>query len=329
MSRQKPKIPPSEPNTALDTAARVLRIEGEALLHMAQDLPADFAPAVEMILACKGRVIVSGIGKSGHIARKISSTFASTGTPSSFVHPSEASHGDLGMVAEHDICLLISNSGDTAELGDLIAHSRRFGINLIGISRRRDSALMRAANLRLLLPPSPEACALGMAPTTSTTLTLALGDALAVALMERRGFMRADFAAFHPGGKLGAQLAPVSQMMASGADLPTVQSDTPMGDVVVKMSSKGFGIACVLDESGLLYGVISDGDLRRHLDGLLGKSAREVANPRPKTIAPDALAAEAVQIMNTHKIGALVVTDTALRPVGLIRLHDCLRAGVI
>lgn len=309
-------------------AARVLEIEGDAVLQMAKALPADFAAAVSLLLGSKGRVIVSGMGKSGHIARKISATFASTGTPSHFVHPAEASHGDLGMVTPEDVCILISNSGETSELGDLIAHTRRFSIPMIGISGRPDSTLMEAADLQLLLPPAPEACIIGMAPTTSTTLTLAIGDALAVALMERRGFVKEQFRTFHPGGKLGAQLATVGQLMHGAAETPVVGVATPMGDTLLEMTNKGFGIACVVDDDGVLVGVISDGDLRRKMQDLMSHTAGEVATRGPKTVPANMLAVEAVGLMNQTKVTTLVVVDEKSCPIGVLRIHDCLRAGV-
>jgi len=309
------------------TAARVLTTEGQAVTALAEALPEDFAPAVEAILATKGRVILSGIGKSGHIARKISSTFASTGTPSAFVHPSEASHGDLGMVMPGDLTILISNSGETAELKDIIAHVARFGIPMVGISGRADSTLMQAADYRLVLPAAPEACVIGMAPTTSTTLTLALGDALAVATMERRGFLPEQFRTFHPGGKLGAQLSKVAQLMHGGDALPLVADDTPMPDALIVMSEKSFGIAGVVSE-GRLVGVISDGDLRRNMARLLEHTAGEVATRHPRVVAADDLAAEAMAVMSGNRITALFVVDEGMRPIGLLHIHDCLRAGL-
>ncbi|MDG3041509.1 KpsF/GutQ family sugar-phosphate isomerase [Roseicyclus marinus] len=309
------------------TAARVLRTEGEAVTAMADALPDDFAPAVEAILATKGRVILSGIGKSGHIARKISSTFASTGTPSAFVHPAEASHGDLGMVTPGDLTILISNSGETAELRDMVAHVARFAIPMIAISGRADSTLMRAADYRLVLPQAPEACVIGMAPTTSTTLTLALGDALAVATMERRGFLPENFRTFHPGGKLGAQLSKVAQLMHTGDALPLVPADLPMADTLIVMSEKSFGIAGVT-EGDRLVGVISDGDLRRNIAHLMDRTAGQVATRKPRVIAPDDLAAEAMAVMSGNRITALFVVDPDGQPIGLLHLHDCLRAGL-
>ncbi len=316
------------PTPARDTARRVLRTEGAAVLALADALPEDFDAAVEAILETRGRVILSGIGKSGHIARKISSTFASTGTPSAFVHPAEASHGDLGMVMPGDLAILISNSGETTELRDIVAHVARFSIPMIGISSKPRSTLMKAADHRLALPEAPEACALGMAPTTSTTLTLALGDALAVAVMERREFLPEQFRTFHPGGKLGARLARVAQLMHEAHALPLVAAEAPMAEALVVMSEKGFGIAGVT-EGGRLAGVISDGDLRRNMAHLMERTAGEVATRSPRVVPPDLLAAEALAMMSEAKITALFVTDAQARPVGILHLHDCLRAGLV
>jgi arabinose-5-phosphate isomerase len=309
------------------TAQRVLDLEGNAILGMARNLPADFAATIARILEIKGRVILSGIGKSGHIARKIASTLASTGTPSYFVHPAEASHGDLGMVTTDDICILLSNSGETSELVDLIGHTRRFSIPLVGMSKAMDSTLMRASDYRLNLPDEPEACTIGVAPTTSTTLTLALGDALAVALMEQRGFLSEHFRTYHPGGKLGAQLALVHQLMHGPESLAIVAPDTPMRETLLKMSERGFGLACMVRD-GKLAGVISDGDLRRNIDHLGDRVAGDIATATPKTVAPDMMAAEALAVMNNGKVNAAVVVDKTGAPVGLLRIHDCLRAGV-
>ena len=322
-----PKTTQDVTRSILDTACRVLQTEGRAVLDMSDNLPDDFVPAVSLLLQTRGRAVLSGIGKSGHIARKIAATLASTGTPSFFLHPAEASHGDLGMVTADDVCILISNSGETTELRDLISHTKRFSIPLIGISRRTDSTLMKAADLLLTLPPADEACTIGMAPTTSTTLTLAMGDALAVALMEQRGFVAAQFRTFHPGGKLGAQLAQVHQLMHPKSETPIVGADTPMADTLIEMTEKGFGIACVTDGDRLV-GVISDGDLRRNMADLMTRSAGQVATRDPKTIPPTMMAAEALEIMNQGKVHALVVVDEANAPVGLLRIHDCLRAGV-
>ncbi len=314
---------------AEDVAVKVLQIEGAAVLSLAEDLSADFGPAVDMILASKGRLIVSGIGKSGHIGRKLAATFASTGTPSFFVHPAEASHGDLGMITPEDICLVISNSGETSELSDIIGHCARFNIPIIGISKRAESTLMKAARIRLTLPDLQEACSIGMAPTTSTTLTLAMGDALAVALMEMRGFRKEHFGTYHPGGKLGAQLLKAAQLMHQGEQVPHVPAGHPMPEVIVAMTARGFGVAGVCDDAGRLFGVISDGDLRRNLAHLMEVTAQDVCTRDPVTITPETLAPEALGIMNARKISALFVVDDEHRPVGILHIHDCLRAGIV
>ncbi|ESQ93028.1 KpsF/GutQ [Asticcacaulis sp. AC460] len=311
----------------LATGARVLRTEGEALLLFAGSLDDNFVRAVELIHACIGRVILSGMGKSGHIGRKIAATLASTGTPSFFVHPAEASHGDLGMITPDDVCIVLSNSGETSELSDILAHTRRFSIPLIGVASRPGSTLLTTADVPLLLPNAPEACAIGMAPTTSTTMTLALGDALAVAVMEKRGFQPTDFKVFHPGGKLGAQLLTVSALMHKGEELPLIGEGAPMSEALLVMTAKSFGVVGVCN-GGVLTGIITDGDLRRHMDGLMSRKAAEVMHRGPRTIAAGHLAVEALGVMNDRKITCLFVVDEANTPVGLIHIHDCLRAGV-
>ncbi|OIQ05276.1 MAG: D-arabinose 5-phosphate [Rhodobacteraceae bacterium CG2_30_10_405] len=312
----------------LATGRRVIAREAAALTLLADALGPGFGAAVELILAARGRVIVSGMGKSGHIARKIAATFASTGTPAQFVHPAEASHGDLGMVMRGDVALLLSNSGETPELADLIAHTRRFDIALIGVAGREGSTLLRQADVAILLPPAAEACDQGIVPTTSTTMTLALGDALAIALMEHRHFTPDQFRVFHPGGKLGARLLTVRDLMHS--ELPLVPGPTPMREALLTMSRQGFGVVGVTDDTGALAGVVTDGDLRRHMDGLLTLTAAQVMTPSPRTIGPDALAQKAVAVMNERKITSLFVVDPAgsRAAVGLIHIHDCLRAGV-
>ncbi len=323
--------PTSEINSRteiLATGARVMRTEGEALLLFAGSLSESFVRAVEVMYAVKGRVILSGMGKSGHIAAKITATLASTGTPAQFVHPAEASHGDLGMITPDDVVVMLSNSGETSELSDIIHHTRRFQIPLIGVASRPDSTLLKAADIALVLPNAPEACAIGMAPTTSTTMTLALGDALAVAIMEKRGFQPTDFKTFHPGGKLGAQLLPVSALMHAGTALPLVAEQTPMGEALLVMTAKSFGVVGITDANGKLTGIITDGDLRRNMTGLMDKTAKQVMHAGPRTIRPDALAAEALGIMNDKKITCLFAVDEHNKPVGLIHIHDCLRAGV-
>lgn len=310
----------------LDTARRVISDEETGLRLLREGLGNSFVTAVETILQARGRVIVSGMGKSGHIARKIAATFASTGTPAQFVHPAEASHGDLGMVTQDDVALVLSNSGETPELADLIAHTRRFRIPLIGVASNPDSTLLRQADVALVLPKAPEADGSGVVPTTSTTMTLALGDALAVALMRHRRFTPEDFRTFHPGGKLGARLSKVSDLMHN--DLPLVSESTPMSEALLEISRKGFGVVGVTDAAGRLIGIITDGDLRRHMDGLLSHTAAEVMTRNPRTIPPDALAEAAVAVMNQFKITSLfVVADD--RPQGIIHIHDCLRAGVV
>ncbi|MDJ0859448.1 MAG: KpsF/GutQ family sugar-phosphate isomerase [Dinoroseobacter sp.] len=313
----------------LSTAHRVIKTEADALSVLAESLDDSFGIAVEVILSARGRVIVSGMGKSGHIARKIAATFASTGTPAHFVHPAEASHGDLGMMAEGDVVLVLSNSGETPELADLVAYTRRFKIPLIGVASRPDSTLLKQADVALVLPDAPEACGTGIVPTTSTTMTLALGDALAVALMEHRHFSPENFRDFHPGGKLGAQLSKVSDLMHKGAELPLIGIDAPMSDALLEISQKGFGVVGVLRDRKLA-GIITDGDLRRHMDGLLNMRAGDVMTRAPLTIAPDALAEEAVAVMNERKITCLFVVDekSSGHPEGFLHIHDCLRAGL-
>ncbi len=312
----------------LATGQRVIRREAEALSALAEALGESFSKAVELLMAARGRVIVSGMGKSGHIARKIAATFASTGTPAHFVHPAEASHGDLGMVAEGDVLIVLSNSGETPELADILAHAKRFSIPVVAIAGREGSTLMRQADVGLLLPQVPEACETGIVPTTSTTMTLALGDALAIALMEHRAFTPDHFRLFHPGGKLGARLLKVGDLMHT--DPPLVDGDMPMGDVLVEISRRGFGVVGVTNGEGALLGIITDGDLRRNLDGLMSRRAGEVMTRAPRTIGPDALAGEALAVMNDRKITCLLVTETGAgnRAIGILHVHDCLRAGL-
>lgn len=314
----------------LETARRVIRIEADALAQLESGLDDSFDQAVRTLLDARGRVIVSGMGKSGHIARKIAATLASTGTPAHFVHPAEASHGDLGMMAQGDVALVLSNSGETSELADLVAYTRRFGIPLIGVASRPNSTLLRQSDVALVLPSAPEACGTGIVPTTSTTMTLALGDALAIALMEHRAFTPDHFRDFHPGGKLGARLSKVRDLMHVGTALPLVSFETAMSDTLIEISQKGFGVAGVTDASGALTGIITDGDLRRHMQGLLDLTAADVMTASPTTIAPDSLAEEAVAIMNQRKITCLFVVDPAgaAQAQGLLHIHDCLRVGL-
>ncbi|NOD78307.1 MULTISPECIES: SIS domain-containing protein [unclassified Ruegeria] len=312
----------------LKTARQVVTDEARALDVLAESLDDHFAEAVQMILQAKGRIIVSGIGKSGHIGHKIAATLASTGTPAYFVHPAEASHGDLGMVSKGDVVLAISNSGEAPELANLLAFTRRFGIPLIGLSSKPESTLMKQADVHLLIPSLGEACGFGMVPSISTTLTLAMGDALAIALMKYRDFKPENFRDFHPGGKLGAQLSKVRDLMH--ADMPVVTSGTPMSEALLVMSQKSFGVVGVTDDAGRLLGIVTDGDLRRNMDGLLDKSTQEVMTRDPMTIAPNALAEEAVAIMNERKITSLFVVDPDAdgQAQGLLHIHDCLRVGL-
>ncbi len=319
----------STTDSFLDTARRVIGREADALSLLSASLDGAFDEAVRLILAAPGRVIVSGMGKSGHVGRKIAATFASTGTPAQFVHPAEASHGDLGMVMRGDVLLMLSNSGETPELADMIAHSRRFDIPLIGVASRPESTLIRQSDVALILPAAPEACDTGIVPTTSTTMTLALGDALAIALMEHRQFTPEQFRVFHPGGRLGARLMRVRDLMHDA--LPLVTEEAPMSDVLLEISRKGFGVVGVTDADGYLAGVVTDGDLRRHMEGLLSRTAAEVMTRNPRTIGPEALAEKAVAVMNERKITCLFVVDPegSRKAVGILHIHDCLRAGVV
>ncbi|WP_420585358.1 KpsF/GutQ family sugar-phosphate isomerase [Ruegeria sp.] len=312
----------------LRTARQVVTDEARALDVLAESLNEDFAEAVQLILQAPGRIIISGIGKSGHIGHKIAATLASTGTPAYFVHPAEASHGDLGMVSKGDVVLAISNSGEAPELVNLLAFTRRFGIPLIGLSSKPESTLMKQADVHLLIPSLGEACGFGMVPSISTTLTLAMGDALAIALMKYRDFKPEDFRAFHPGGKLGAQLSTVRDLMHK--DLPLVPAGTPMSEALLVMSQKSFGVVGVTDTDGRLLGIVTDGDLRRNMDGLLNKTTEEVMTENPLTIAPNAMAEEAVAIMNDRKITSLFVVDPETQgpAQGLLHIHDCLRVGL-
>lgn len=313
----------------LDTAARVIAEEGAALGTLAGCIDASFVDAIELIQNATGRVIVTGMGKSGHIANKIAATLASTGTMSHFVHPAEASHGDLGMIGTSDIVLALSNSGEAAELSNLLAYTRRFGIPLIAITSRAEGTLARHADITLLIPQLGEACGYGVVPTISTTMSLAMGDALAISLMHARGFTSDHFRDFHPGGKLGARLSKVSDLMHSGAALPLVKRKTPMSEALLEISQKGFGVVAVTDDGGALAGIITDGDLRRHMEGLLDQTAEQVMTAAPQTITPDSLVETAVNIMNARKITCLFITEGETKtPLGLIHIHDCLRAGV-
>lgn len=312
-------------------AKRVITQEADALMALSDQLDDSFGEAINLLLNATGRVIVTGMGKSGHIARKIAATFASTGTPAHFVHPAEASHGDLGMMTRGDVVLVLSNSGETPELADLVAYTRRFGIPMIGVASKPKSTLLQRADVAIVLPNLGEACGTGVVPTTSTTMTLALGDALAVALMEHRDFTPENFREFHPGGKLGAQLSKVSDLMHIETAVPLVSADTAMSEALLVISRKGFGVVGVTDANGRLIGIVTDGDLRRHMSGLLDHTASEVMTAGPTTVAPNALAEEAVALMNDKKITCLFAVDPAGagQAAGFLHIHDCLRAGIV
>lgn len=288
-----------------------------------------FDAAIARMASAAGRTIVTGMGKSGHIGRKIAATMASTGTPAYFVHPGEASHGDLGMIRQDDVILALSWSGETAELADIITYAKRFSIPLIAITSSADSALGRQADVCLCLPKSEEACPNGLAPTTSTTMQLAMGDALAVALLEARGFSASDFRLYHPGGKLGASLSYVRDVMHAGDRLPLIRPDATMGEAILEISAKGFGCVGVIDPAGKLIGIVTDGDLRRHMaPDLVTTRVGDIMTSKPRTIVADLLAAEALEILNSRKISALFVLDGEGRPAGVVHLHDLLRVGV-
>jgi len=310
------------------TARRVLALEADALGALSRGLGDDFIKAVETILAAKGRVICTGIGKSGHVARKIAATLASTGTQAYFVHSTEASHGDLGMIGPGDVVLALSKSGESNELTDILHYTRRYGIPLIAMTAKPASSLGQAADIRLLVPDAAEACAETNAPTTSTTLMMALGDALAVALLESRGFKADQFKVFHPGGKLGAMLRTAGDLMHKSGELPVVASGTLFIDAVRAMTGKGFGVLGVIAPDGKLAGIVTDGDLRRYLtSGVTARAIDEVMTKSPLTAAPDTLAGAVLLTMNERKITQMFVLDAG-KPVGLIHMHDLLKAGV-
>jgi arabinose-5-phosphate isomerase len=326
---------PSDPHAAAaaeaaTSVARTIDLEQRGLAALAASLPdglaAAYAAAAAAIAASTGTVIVSGMGKSGHVGRKIAATLSSTGTPSHFLHPAEASHGDLGVIRDNDVVLALSWSGETGELADIVAYTRRFEIRLIAITSRADSALGSAADICLTLPVAQEACPNGLAPTTSTTMQLAAGDALAVLLLEQRGFSARDF---HPGGKLGARLLQVGALMHTGDALPTIRETAALSEGIVEMTSKRFGIAGVVDDAGALVGALTDGDLRRAFRaGFVDRPVREAMGRRPYTLPPDALAVAALAQMNEARITCIFVVEGG-RPVGLVHIHDLLRAGIV
>jgi arabinose-5-phosphate isomerase len=321
-------------DAAVQSALRTLDAEGGGIAAITaalqSDLRAPFTAAADLIRNAKGRLIVTGLGKSGHIGRKVAATFASTGTPAFFVHAAEASHGDLGMITADDVILALSWSGEQPEMKNLISYAARFRIAVIAMTSERESSLSKAADVALTLPKAREACPHNLAPTTSSLMMLALGDALAIALLEGRGFSSTDFSVLHPGGKLGAMLKYTRDLMHAGDAVPLKPLGTKMSDALVEMTSKGFGCVGIIDARGHIVGIVTDGDLRRHLDmgpGLMTATVDEVMTKNPKTIDRDVLAGEALEILNSSKITTLIVTDAG-KPVGIVHLHDFLRAGV-
>lgn len=320
-------LPTRDLSKVLGIGREVIQVEGRALLALSECLDESFASAVGLLVDTKQRVIVSGMGKSGHVARKIAATLASTGTPALFVHPAEAAHGDLGMITHGDVLLILSNSGATPELKAVVQHARRVGSPIIAVASQAASPLMKSADVRLLLPPAREACPVNIAPTTSTTLMLALGDALAVATMRVRGLTRERLQLLHPGGSIGDRLKPVEALMHGSNKLPLVRQDTPMLEVVLEMTRKSFGIAGVIENDDLI-GVITDGDLRRHSEQLLSLTARDVMTPDPKLVPEGTLCGDALAMLQEYRITALFVTahDAPQCPVGLIHIHDFTRS---
>jgi arabinose-5-phosphate isomerase len=322
---------------SIEQAKKVLRIEADAIARLIDRLDENFDRAVDLIMNCTGRVVVTGMGKSGHIANKIAATLASTGTPALFLHPAEGIHGDLGMVTKGDLVIALSNSGETDELSRMLPSLKRIGIKIIALTGNLDSTLARNSDVGIYVGVKEEACPLGLAPTASTTATLAMGDALAVVLLNRKGFREEDFACFHPGGSLGKRLLlRVRDIMHTGDAVPKVSIDTLIKDAIYEISSKKMGVTSVLDPAGKLLGVISDGDLRRWMErtektgeNLLSKKAREIMTKEPKVIAKDALAAEAMAVMENSSITCLMILDADGRPEGVIHLHDLLKAGVV
>lgn len=319
--------------TDIEEARRVLALESQALEALSQTLGAEFTAAVDVIFQTTDRVIVTGMGKSGHVGNKIASTLASTGTPSTFVHPAEASHGDLGMITANDTILALSNSGETSELSDILAYAKRHGITLIGITSNGESTLDQTADVSLVLPKREEACPLGLAPTTSTTMMIALGDALATAVLKRRGFSATDFGSLHPGGKLGQRLMRVGKLMHKAPKMPLIPQDAPMEEALLKMTSQGFGCVGVVSEGGDLLGMVTDGDLRRHMGrDLMSSKVVDIMTKNPRVIHENILAEEALARMNQAGITSFFVVkndqESDRKPIGILHIHDCLRAGI-
>jgi arabinose-5-phosphate isomerase len=332
MSKPQSSPKPSGPRNLVASAVRTLEAEASGITTLSaaihDGLGEAFIAAVELIAGARGRLIVTGMGKSGHVAHKIAATFSSTGTPALFVHPSEASHGDLGMITQHDVIMALSWSGETAELKDLIDYSRRFRIGLIAVTAAADSTLGRAADVVLALPNAREACPHNLAPTTSTLMQAALGDALAVALLESRGFTALDFGRLHPGGRLGAMLKFIRDIMHTGDEIPLAPLSTRMSDAITEMTTKSFGCVGIIDARGDLVGIITDGDLRRHMSAnLLDRKVEDVMTRGPITVRPDQLVSEALELLNSTQKTQLLVVEAG-KPVGVVHFHDLLRAGV-
>lgn len=315
----------------LQRGREVVELEAAALVQLGESLDDSFVAAVRLLLTVSGRIVVTGMGKSGHIARKVAATLASTRSPAIFVHPAEASHGDLGMLVPGDVLLAFSNSGGTPELRSIIAHAQALAVPVIGITSRRDAPMLRHADVQIVLPPAREACPANIAPTTSTVLMLAMGDALAMAAMHARGISREGLQALHPGGSIGQRLTRVAAMMHVGEKLPLVNHLLPMREVILRMTSMSFGVAGVIDDEGRLVGVITDGDLRRHIDDLMGGTAAEVMTRDPVTVSADTYVEDCVALMERCRITSLFVTDVAAsdRPVGLVHVHDFLRLSAL
>lgn len=312
----------------IEIGKRVVRSEARALAELENEIGESFSNAIELILNVNGRVILSGMGKSGHIARKITATLTSTGTPAHFLHPAEASHGDLGMITNADVLVLLSNSGETPELANIISYSKRFKVPLIGIASNLNSSLLKNANIPILLPKTKEACNSGIVPTTSTTMALALGDAIAITIMEFRKFTPESFKIFHPGGNLGSALVTIENLMHKGQKIPKVFPGTSMVDVFLEMSKKGFGTVAIAKNKDVLVGVITDGDLRRNIEDLMTKSCDQILTSNPHVVTKDMLASSALNLMNKHKISSVFVVNKKNQLLGILHIHDCLRAGV-
>ena len=333
MLAQSPALKLPSAKSILNRGAQVIQIEADALNLLAASLEQSFVRACEAMLSTQGRIVITGMGKSGHIGRKWAATLAATGTPAIYVHPAEAAHGDLGMLVRGDLLVVISNSGNTSELRAFLSYAERIGVMIIGVASRADSFVMQRADIKLCLPAAREACPANIAPTTSTTLQLALGDALAMTVMDMRGFTRDSLKALHPGGSIGLRLTPAADIMHRQDRLPLTSEESSMRDVIVMMTSMGFGIAGVVDRAGRLIGVITDGDLRRHFNDLPSATAAEVMTTDPKTLAADMVAEDALHFLNENKITCAFVIDRNAAvnrgvPIGIVHIHDFLRIGL-